>query len=125
MSGGQAPEDSPVNWTNLNPEIGSSGMREAGKTMKILVINPNTSKLVTEKVANKIRQIARPDVQADVIQIEHGPESLESYYDESLATPYTIQAVKKANEDGYDAIILAAFCDPGLEELKDISSVPV
>ena len=93
--------------------------------MKILVINPNTSKLVTEKVANKIRQIARPDVQADVIQIEHGPESLESYYDESLATPYTIQAVKKANEDGYDAIILAAFCDPGLEALKEISSVPV
>ena len=93
--------------------------------MKILVINPNTSTLVTEKVANKIRQIARPDVQADVIQIEHGPESLESYYDESLATPYTIQAVKKANEDGYDAIILAAFCDPGLEALKEISSVPV
>jgi allantoin racemase len=93
--------------------------------MKILVLNPNTSKIVTEKIANKIRQVARPDVHVDIKQIEHGPESLESYYDEALATPYSIQAVVKANDDGYDAIILAAFCDPGLEALKEISKVPV
>jgi len=93
--------------------------------MKILVLNPNTSKLVTEKIEKVIRKVARPDVEVVVDCIEHGPEVLESYYDEALATPYTIQRVKQANAEGFDAIILAAFCDPGIEALKEISDIPV
>ena len=93
--------------------------------MKILVLNPNTSKIVTEKVAAVVERVKRPDTVAVVKSIEHGPESLESFYDEALATPYSIQEVKKANEDGFDAVILAAFCDPGIEALKEISTIPV
>lgn len=93
--------------------------------MKILVLNPNTSRLVTERIAGVVHQIARPETQVEVCQIAHGPESLESFYDEALATPYTIEAVQQANRDGFDAVILAAFCDPGIEALKEISDIPV
>ncbi|GAP41499.1 aspartate/glutamate racemase family protein [Flexilinea flocculi] len=93
--------------------------------MKILVLNPNTSEIVTQKVADVIHQIARPDTEVVVKSIEHGPESLESFYDEALAVPYEIDAVKKASEEGFAAIIIAAFCDPGIEALKEISSIPV
>lgn len=92
---------------------------------KILVLNPNTSTVVTEKVAAAIKKIARADVEVTVTQLPHGPESLESFYDEALAAPYSIEMVKQANQDGYDAIILAAFCDPNLEALKEISTIPV
>ena len=93
--------------------------------MKILVLNPNTSDAVTARIAGVVQRIARPDTEAVVAQIPHGPEVLESYYDESLATPYVLQAVKEAAGQGFDAVIIAAFCDPGLEAVKEISAIPV
>lgn len=93
--------------------------------MKILVLNPNTSDMVTEKIKQAVVKVAAADVDVVVEKIEHGPEVLESYYDEALATPYTIEKVKEANEKGFDAVIIAAFCDPGIEALKEISDIPV
>ncbi|MBI9044149.1 MAG: aspartate/glutamate racemase family protein [Anaerolineaceae bacterium] len=93
--------------------------------MKILVLNPNTSTVVTKKIEASIKRVARSDVEVVVAQIPHGPESLESFYDEALAAPYSIEMVKKANDDDFDAIVLAAFCDPSIEALKEISSIPV
>jgi allantoin racemase len=93
--------------------------------MKILVLNPNTSSIVTQKIAAVVHKIARPETEAVVMSIPHGPESLESFYDEARATPYSLEVVKQANEEGYDAVVLAAFCDPGIEALKEISAIPV
>ncbi|HDY87735.1 MAG TPA: hypothetical protein ENH82_06400 [bacterium] len=93
--------------------------------MKILVLNPNTSEMVTKKIEMAVMAVARKDVEVTVDRIEHGSEVLESYYDEAISAPYIIEKVKQANRDGYDAIIIAAFCDPGIEALKEISDVPV
>lgn len=92
---------------------------------KICVVNPNTSDAVTARVAGVVQKIARPETQATVMQIPHGPEALESYYDESIAAPYLLQVVRDANAQGYDAIIIAAFCDPAIEAVKEISDIPV
>jgi allantoin racemase len=93
--------------------------------MKILVFNPNTSDAVTARIASVIRKIARPETQAEVIRIAHGPEALESYYDESVAAPFILEAVQEANRNGFDAIVVAAFCDPVLEAAREISAIPV
>jgi allantoin racemase len=100
-------------------------MSDSVTKMKLLVLNPNTSSIVTEKVAGVIRRIAHADTEYVVRQIAHGPEALESYYDESIAAPYILEAVKEANQQGFDALILAAFCDPVLEAVKEISNIPV
>jgi allantoin racemase len=93
--------------------------------MKILVLNPNTSETVTQRIAETAKKAAHPDTEIVVTGTPHGPESLESFYDEAIATPYILQSVKDANEAGYDAVINAAFCDPGIEALKEISDIPV
>lgn len=90
-----------------------------------MVLNPNTSRIVTDKVAGVVRRIANPDTEVVVLQPQHGPESLESFYDEARVTPYTLEIVNQANLEGFDAVVLAAFCDPGLEALKEISNIPV
>jgi len=95
------------------------------EAMKILVLNPNTSEAVTARVAGVVQRIARPSTQVVVKQIPHGPEALESYYDEALATPYVLEEVKQAVAEQFDAVIIAAFCDPGLEAVKEISTIPV
>ena len=45
--------------------------------------------------------------------------------DEAYAIAPTIDLVKQADEEGCDAIILACFCDVGVEAAKEISSIPV
>ena len=92
--------------------------------MNILVLNPNTSKVVTQKISGIVQRIARKDVNAVVTQIEAGPESLESYFDEIQAGPFIIKSVIEA-QDKFDSVLLAAFCDPCIEALKEISTIPI
>ena len=92
---------------------------------KICVVNPNTSEAVTARVEGVIRRIAHPETEATVMQIPHGPEGLESYYDESVAAPFLLQVVRDANSQGYDAIVITAFCDPAIEAVKELSDIPV
>jgi len=93
--------------------------------MRIFVINPNTSQSVTEHLRRELEKIARPDTELTVVNPEHGPVSIESAYDEALATPPTLELVRQANEEGYDAVVLACFSDPGLDAAKEISDIPV
>jgi len=72
-----------------------------------------------------VKRIARPETEAIVRQIAHGPEVLESAFDESLAVPHVIDAVRDATADAVDAVILAAFCDPGLDAVREISAIAV
>ncbi len=93
--------------------------------MKILVINPNTSESMTDHIREALVEIKRSDTELTVVCPDKGPETIESAYDEAFAVPPTLDLVKKANEDGYDAVILACFSDPGLEPAKEISDIPV
>jgi allantoin racemase len=93
--------------------------------MKILVINPNTSRPMTNQIRIALEAIKRADTDLTVTCPEKGPETIESAYDEAYAIPPTLELVKKANQDGYDAVILACFSDPGLDAAKEISTIPV
>ena len=93
--------------------------------MRICVINPNSSTSVTDHLRETLNKIRRADCELTVICPEHGPVSIESAYDETLAAYHIMDLVKKANEDGFDAIIIACFSDPGLDAAKEISKIPV
>ena len=93
--------------------------------MRIYVINPNTSESVTDHIRRELEKIKRPDTELTVVCPAHGPISIESAYDEALAGPPTLELVRKANDEGYDAIVLACFSDPSLDAAKEISDIPV
>jgi allantoin racemase len=93
--------------------------------MKILLVNPNTSKSMTRHLEEEMSRLKRPDTELTVVCPERGPETIESAYDEAMAVPPTLELVRKANREGYDAIILACYSDPGLEPAKEISEIPV
>ena len=93
--------------------------------MKILVINPNTSQSMTNHILKALTPIKRTDTELTVTRPERGPETIESAYDEAFATPPTLDLVKKANQERYDAVIIACFSDPGLDAAKEISDIPV
>ncbi len=93
--------------------------------MKIYVINPNTSESMTDHIRRELEKVKRPDTELTVVNPAHGPVSIESAYDEALAGPPTLEEVRRANEGGYDAVILACFSDPALDAAKEISEIPV
>jgi len=93
--------------------------------MRIFVINPNTSESMTDHVRRELERVKRADTELTVVNPQHGPVSIESAYDEALAIPPTLELVRRANEEGHDAVILACFSDPGLDAAKEISDIPV
>lgn len=93
--------------------------------MKIFVINPNTSESMTEHIRRELERIKRVDTEVVVQCNRKGPETIDSEYHEVMTIPYTLDLVKKANIEGYDAVIIAAFPDPGLIAAREISNISV
>ena len=93
--------------------------------MKILVINPNSSEHMTEHIRAEVLRIKRDDTQVTVIANVGAPAAIESARDVALAVPPLLEQVKRANEEGYDAVILACFSDPGLQAAKEVSDILV
>lgn len=91
---------------------------------KILVINPNTSKTMTEDIRKTIERIKDNDIMVDVLCPEFGPESLESFYDYTLAGFGVIKLLNNLKMT-YDGILLACFGDPCLYAIKEMMECPV
>ena len=94
--------------------------------MNILIINPNTSEEMTDKIRAVAEAVKRDDCSIVVTCPDHGPITIESSYDEAYAIGPTIDLVRRASEqEDYDAIILACFCEIGVEAAREVSPVPV
>lgn len=93
--------------------------------MKILIINPNASSSMTEKIERVAHRVSRDDSSVSVMGLERGPVTIESSYDEAYAVGPTVDLVRDALEQGYDAIILACFCEVAVEAAREISPIPV
>ncbi len=93
--------------------------------MRILVINPNTSVAMTRAIAKELLAVKRPDTELNVVNPEKGPEAIECAYDESRAVPEMLKLVQRAPEQGYDAVVIACFSDPGLDAARELVGIPV
>ncbi len=93
--------------------------------MKIMVINPNTTESMTDHLRRELMRVKGETTELTVVNPAHGPVSIESEYDEALAIPPTLELVRQAERDGYDAVVLACFSDPGLKAARELVSIPV
>lgn len=78
-----------------------------------------------ERRLGVLRSWAAPGVEVGIAENANGPASIESAYEEYLSVPGTFEIARAAEADGYDAIVLGCFGDPGLDGLREIVSVPV
>jgi allantoin racemase len=95
------------------------------KSMRIRVINPNTTRSMTELIGAAARRVAGPGVSIDAVNPAHGPASIEGHYDEALACLGLLEEVHKGEQDGVDAYVIACFGDPGLDAAREIARGPV
>jgi allantoin racemase len=93
--------------------------------MNILVVNPNTTGSMTEKIADAAMRVKNPGTEIRAVTSSMGPVSIEGYYDEALALPGLLLEVARGEQDGAEAAIIACFDDTGLDAARALAHIPV
>ena len=94
-------------------------------SLKIKVIIPVSTNKWDENVASDYKRLKRPETSIDIIHLKHGPEAIQSEYDEANVTPFILEEVTLSVRQAYDAIIIYCFSDPALPAAREISTIPV
>ena len=91
--------------------------------MRILVVNPNTSHGMTQKIGAAAQRVAANGTKIIAVSSPTGPVSIEGYYDEAMSLAGLLQAVRDAKD--FDAVVIACFDDTGLDALRCLTDKPV
>jgi allantoin racemase len=78
-----------------------------------------------ERRRRYLQDRAAPDVEVAVATPAAGPGSIECDYDAALAIPELLKTVEAAEAEGFHAVIISCFSDPGLEAARELVSIPV
>ena len=91
--------------------------------MRILVINPNTTAAMTEKIGAAARRVAAPGTEIVAVNPASGPVSIEGYYDEAISVPGLLEMIRRTPD--VDAVVIACFDDTGLDAARCVTDRPV
>lgn len=93
--------------------------------MKVKVVLPIISSIFNEEVNKEFEFYASADTEISVENLDFGPASIESQYDEALAVPNFLEKAIAAEKEGYDAVICNCFGDSGVRPAREIIDIPV
>jgi allantoin racemase len=92
--------------------------------MKILVVNPNTSASMTDRLRRELEAVKDGATELTVTNPAEGPAAIESELDEAQAIPPMLTLIRE-RAPHHDAVIIACFSDPGLEQARRLVPIPV
>ncbi|MFJ2668417.1 aspartate/glutamate racemase family protein [Nocardia fluminea] len=93
--------------------------------MRIRVVNPNTTRAMTDTIERCALAVVGPGTLLDAVTSEIGPASIESHYDEAMSVPGLLAAIRQGEADGVDGYVIACFGDPGLDAARELAEGPV
>jgi allantoin racemase len=82
-------------------------------------------KAEVERRGKMLKQYAAPGVEIGIGDVPEGPASIESMYEEYLSIPASIRRAVELEQEGWDALILGCYGDPGLDAFRELLSIPV
>ncbi len=92
--------------------------------MRILVVNANTSEIVTEKVGAQARASAAPGTEIVAVTGRFGGRVIGSRAEHAIGEHSTIALVSE-HAPGCDAVVIAVSYDTGLRGARELLPVPV
>lgn len=92
--------------------------------MKLLLINPNTSDSVSALIRAEAERSAAAGTSVDVLTAPFGVAYIETRF-EALLGAYAAAQLAAEHHERVDAIVVAAFGDPGVPALREAMPVPV
>ena len=92
--------------------------------MRLLLINPNISDSVSALIRGEAERSAAPGTEIEVLTAPFGVAYIETRFEALIGAYATVQLAAEHHE-GFDAVIVAAFGDPGLTGLREALPIPV
>jgi allantoin racemase len=94
--------------------------------MKIMVINPNSSEVVTGAIAESAKRAASAGTEIVPVTTKGGTRNIDSAFADYLSGGYMIRTCLDAVAlEKPDAVVLAGFGRVGIDALKEALSIPV
>lgn len=93
--------------------------------MKIVVINPNTTRSMTDAVVAAARRVARPGTTVVGGTPAEGVPSVESHYDEVFGALGVVEQIRAGQAGGADGYVVACFGDTGVPAARELARGPV
>ena len=93
--------------------------------IKILVINPNTTASMTNKIHEAAAAVIHPHSTIKTVNPSSGPVSIEGYYDEAYSVPGLLQEIQQGEQQGFHGYVVACFDDTGLGAARELAKGPV
>ncbi|WP_027853903.1 aspartate/glutamate racemase family protein [Marinobacterium litorale] len=92
--------------------------------MKLRVINPNDSQLMTEMIAHSCRSVA-PMLDIDAVCAGAGVASVEGFYDGARATSGVLDRIAEGETAGCEGYLIACADDTALHAARELAQGPV
>ena len=92
--------------------------------MRVLLLNPNTSESMTVRLADAARAAAAPDIEIVTATAPRGFPYIASRAEAQVAGAIALEMIAE-RIDAVDAVIVAAFGDPGVKAARELFDVPV
>ena len=95
--------------------------------MNIVIVNPNTTAAMTQRIATTARAVAQPGTNIIALNPAAGPASIEGYADEAMAVPHMLEALfaEHSKTTAIAGYVIACFDDPGLDAARCVLDAPV
>ncbi|MGY6411046.1 MAG: aspartate/glutamate racemase family protein [Alkalilacustris sp.] len=93
--------------------------------MKLFVINPNSTRSMTDQIRRCAERVAGPGTVIEAASGAGTPPSIEGYHDEAVSVPAMLAAIRAAEARGAQASVIACFDDPGLSAAREVAAGPV
>lgn len=92
--------------------------------MKLLLLNPNTSESVTERIANAAKDAASPGTELIAMTAPRGVPYIATRAEAQIGGAVALEVLAEVHA-GVDVAVIAAFGDPGLGGARELFPIPV
>jgi allantoin racemase len=93
--------------------------------MKINFINPFGTPAYDALIVETLVPYARADTELVVTNIKDGPPNIDFYYSKHILELRIFEEVMRAEEQGFDAVIVGCCYDPGVRAARELVDIPV
>jgi allantoin racemase len=93
--------------------------------VKINFINPFGTPVYNDLIKETLLQYARPDTEVVVTNTKNCPENIDYYYNKHIIELVIMEDVMRAEQEGYDAVIVGCCYDPGVRVARELVDIPV
>lgn len=95
------------------------------RNRKIKVVVPVSETKWNKALEELLKSEALPATEIEVTSLESGPKSIESEFDEAYAEHHVVDEVVKAEREGFNAVVIYCFGNPGLYAAREAVDIPV